>query len=246
MVRNIWSNFVHLVTRVGGLTRYRDHHFYPGVLGRDAFVLDLGVHKGEFSRFITSEYGCSVLGLEANPQLYGVLPALARARFLNLAICPHDRPVTFYVSENPEASSVFEEAAKATGSHIGISVGGITLDSLINNNKIGFVDLLKVDIESAEFEMLNMACEETLSKISQITVEFHVREGSKEFSSERVRTICQRLGRLGFQTFVMDRNFTDVLFLNTKRIRWRFAERLAMVVYRFLIMPVRFAMSGKR
>lgn len=246
MLRNIWSGFVNLVARAAGLKQQRAHHFYPGMLGTSSLVIDLGAHKGEFSRFITSEYRCSVLALEANPQLYEALPTLPGAKFMNLAIYRHDSPVVFHVSENPEASSVFEEVAQGTGGLTKISVEGITLDSLLKKNNIRLVDLLKVDIESAEFEMLEMASEETLSKITQITVEFHVRKGSKEYSVERVRTVIQRLGRLGFWSLVMDRDYTDVLFLNTRRMNLRFAERMAMVVHRFIIMPARVATTNAK
>lgn len=246
MLQNLWSKFVRLVARVAGLKQQRGHHFYPGMLGSDALVIDLGAHKGEFSRLITSDYGCSVLGLEANPQLYEALPTLPRARFMNLAIHRDDSPVVFYLSEDPESSSLFEEVAQATGGLTRITVAGTTLDSLLKKNKITSVSLLKVDIEGAEFQMLERASEETLAKIAQITVEFHASKLSKGHSAERVRTIGQRLRRLGFQTLAMDRDYTDVLFLNTSRIPWRLMERMAMVVHRFIIMPARVVLHSPK
>lgn len=239
MFKNYWSRFVKLIARLSGLKEQRAHHFYPGMLGCNSLVVDLGAHKGEFAQFITSEYECSVLGLEANTQLFQALPTLPRVKFLNLAINREDAPIVFHVSENPEASSVFEDVAQATGGLTKVSVEGITLDSLLKKHTITSVDLLKVDIESAEFQMLELASEETLNKINQITVEFHVRDGHAEYSADRVLTLSQRLERLGFRTFVMDRKYTDVLFLRTSRIPWHFTERLAMAVYRFLVMPAR-------
>lgn len=239
MLRKPWSNFVKLVARMAGLRQQRAHHFYPGTLSGRSLVVDLGAHKGEFSRFITSEYGCSVMGLEANPHLFEALPALPRTRFMNLAINRNDAPVVFHVSDNLEASSVIEEVAKSLGSLTKVTVTGITLDSLFDNNKITSVDLLKVDIESSEFLMLEMATDKTLAKAGQITVEFHLKAGSNEYSVERVMTISKRLGRLGFRTLVMDRDYTDVLFLNTNRVPLKFAQRIALAVYSSIIMPAR-------
>lgn len=239
MLRKLWSNFVSLIARMAGLRQERAHHFYHGALGASSLVVDLGTHKGEFSRFVTAEYGCSVLGLEANPHLYEVLPTLPRARFMNLAISREDSPVVFNVSDNVEASSVIEEMAQSFGSSTKVTVAGITLDSLFDKNIITSVDLLKVDIESSEFQMLEMASSEALTKAAQITVEFHLKAGSKEYSAERVMTISKRLGQLGFRTFVMDRDYTDVLFLNPNRIPLKFTQRIALAIYSSIIMPAR-------
>jgi hypothetical protein len=221
-----WSRFVKQVAHSAGFEQQRAHHFHPGVLNRDATVIDLGVHKGEFARFISETYGCSVLGLEANPHLFARLPTLPRVKFLNL-------------SENPEASSVFEGVAQATGYLNPVEVRGITLDSLIISNGVSSVELLKVDIESAEFDMFERAGDETLTRAVQITVEFHLGPAGSEFSPDRLRRISRRLERLGFATYVMDRNFTDVLFLNTRRLTPTFPQRLAQAAYRHLIMPAR-------
>lgn len=239
MLKNIWSKFVKLIARLAGLTQQRAHHFYPAVIGNSSVVVDLGAHKGEFAQFITAQYGASVIGLEANPHLFTNLPKLPRTKFLNLAIHHQNTEVVFNVSDNPEASSVFKEVASATGNISQVSVTGKTLDTLFTENEIKSVDLLKVDIESAEFQMLELASEEALARVTQITVEFHITKTSADYSAARIEKICQRLQRLGFTNFVMDRDYTDVLFLKKHNIPWRFSERLAMVAHRVIIMPGR-------
>lgn len=238
-MQNLWSIFVRWIAAISGLKQTRAHHFYPRTLNKYSTVVDLGAHKGDFSRFISTEYQCSVLGVEANPTLYDALPKLPSVRFLNVAIYKDDRSVVFNLSDNQEASSVFEENAELTGPLSKITVAGRTLDSLLKNNGIKTVDLLKVDIESAEFQMLELTPDDLLSQISQITVEFHISPAAGEFSTERFHAICSRLRRLGFLDLAMDRDFTDVLFLNTNRIDFNLTERMAMVVHRQLIMPSR-------
>ena len=188
---------------------------------------------------MTSQFGCSVLGLEANPGLFAALPALPRVTFLNLAIHRENAPVVFHLSDNPESSSVFEELAHSASPMAKVSVAGITLDSLLAQHNLASVDLLKVDIESAEFQMLELATDAMLSRINQITVEFHVSAAVPAHSVASVQAISHRLHRLGFRTFVMDRLCTDVLFLQPSRLPWKLTERVAMVIYRLLIMPAR-------
>lgn len=238
-MKKFWADFVKWIATVSGLTQQRAHHFYPSALNSNSLVIDLGAHKGEFSKFVSCEYKCSVLGVEANPKLFQALPSLPRVRFLNLAIHRDDSPVVFHLSNNEESSSVFEEIAEPTGEITTVTVPGITLDSLLKNNGITTVDLLKVDIESAEFQMIEQTTDHALSLMSQITVEFHINPNSEEFSTRRFHAICCRLRRLGFLDLAMDRDFTDVLFLNTKRIHCNLTERVAMVAQRLLITTAR-------
>jgi FkbM family methyltransferase len=239
MLRNLWSHFVSTTSRMAGLRKERDHHFYQKALGPSSLVVDLGLHKGQFSRFVTSQYGCFVIGLEANPSLFERLEAFPRCQFINFAINNRDSPVMFNVSNNPEASSVLEEMAQSFGPFAKVTVPGITLDTLFEKYSITQVDLLKVDIEGSEFDMLMAVSKETLAKVAQITVEFHLNAGSPDFSLKRLLLICQRLRSHGFRVFFMDRNYTDVLFLNPFRIPLKFAERIALAVYSCIIMPVR-------
>ena len=224
---------------MAGLRKKRDHHFYQGVLRPSSLVLDLGLHKGQFSKFVISEYGCFVIGLEANPCLFERLELFPKGKFLNFAVNNLDSPVVFNVSNNPEASSVLEEMAQSFGASVQVTVPGITLDSLFEKYSITQVDLLKVDIEGSEFDMLMVVSKETLAKVAQITVEFHLKAGSPDFSLKRLLLICQRLRSHGFCVFFMDRNYTDVLFLNPIRIPLKFTERIALAVYSCIIMPVR-------
>jgi FkbM family methyltransferase len=217
MLRHLWSKFSRLVKVASGERTHR-----PGQLNEDSLVVDLGVHKGEFSRLIATEYGCSVLGVEANPQLFNSLPALPRARFLNQAIHSQDAPVTFHVSKNLEASSISQEIAQSGGGVVPVTVRGITLDTLFKENAVSSVDLLKVDIECGEFPMLELTSAETLARITQLTVEFHVTPASGAHSVERVKAIMRRLGQIGFRPLVMNGSYTDVLFLNTNRLHCLF------------------------
>lgn len=214
------------------------------MIGPDALVVDLGAHKGEFSAFVSAEYQCAVLGLEAHPRLYSQLPKFERVRFKNLAIHRDDSDVLFHLSENLEASSIFENVAAASGHQESVAITGTTLDALFDSEKITQVALLKVDIENAEFQMLEAVSERTLSKISQITVEFHVTPSPSEFTSARVWAISRRLRPFGFETYVMDGSYTDVLFLREQGFPFHLRERLAMFVYRKLVMPIRRLIHG--
>jgi hypothetical protein len=87
------------------------------------------------------------------------------------------------------------------------------------------VDLLKLDIEGAEFEVIESTPDSILRSIGQITVEFH--DFQPRFAGrglfERAR---RRLVNLGFACCLMSfRSNGDVLFLNSEQLRLRAGRR---------------------
>lgn len=246
-LRRIWQKIAIGVNQTSGFVENRAHHFHPGTLNNDKIVIDLGCHRGEFASFIAKKYSCPILGVEANPELFVTLPKLPRTEYLNVAISCNDKPLKFFISITPEASSIFQDLAQSTGSISENIVDGVTLDTLLESKKINKVGLLKVDIESAEFGMLELIKDETLSKIAQITVEFHiVKNPSSQFSMDRIKKICRRMKQAGFKSFVMDHNGCDVLFLNPKTIPWILTERFAMSLHSIFLTPLRLYYLSKK
>ena len=99
-----------------------------------------------------------------------------------------------------------------------VSVEIISLPTLMKREGLTHIDLLKLDIEGAEFDLIAQTPEKTLCSISQITVEFH--DFQSQYAGiglfEKARA---RLKRLGFACCLMSfRTHGDVLFLNRARL----------------------------
>lgn len=244
MLKNLWLKFQRRVATNAGLTEYRDHHFYPHFLGDQSFSLDLGSHKGEFARYLSQTFGCEIIGLEANPVLHGNLPNLPKTRFLNLAVSDTNSPIEFHISDNPEASSIYEDRAVDAGKAQKVSIEGVTLDKLIKDTGANRVHLVKIDIESAEFPLFETVSETTLSNIDQLTVEFHPIPGSEIYSISRIMKICDRMKEFGFTPLVMNRQFTDVLFLNLNHLKIPLHHRFHLLIYQYFVMPIRMILNS--
>jgi hypothetical protein len=81
------------------------------------------------------------------------------------------------------------------------------------------LDLHKLDIEGAEFDLIEQTPDDVWLRVSQITVEFH--DFLPRFAGrglfKRART---RLEKLGFLCCLMSfRTHGDVLFLNQRRLK---------------------------
>ena len=222
----------------------RGHHILGACLPRGAVVIDAGAHRGEFSRQAKSEFGCRCYGLEPNPALFA---ALLDADFEGKACCAlsgRDGTAAFLLSDNPEAGHLSPTSpARPRGSLNDCRAGGtwcpglpaeanvvqveaVSLETALRRFGLERIDLLKLDIEGAEFQVLGEAPAHVLQSIGQITVEFHDflpewRDGQK------VAGVRRRLESLGFLYCQFSfRTHGDVLFVNTAWHRLSFLRKL--------------------
>ena len=223
------------------VTVKRGHHFVIGLLDEYSIIIDLGANRGNFSNELVMECGCLVYAIEAVPRLFDTIPCHPRIRKFNLAIAEKNSPISFFVSSQEESGSVSNLPPGIVVE--AISVNGVTLGSFIESQGIDTVDLLKIDIEGAETGLLKTIDNETLSRIKQITVEFH--DFLPYFDQkEDIRIIKHRLNNLGFECIRYSMRYhADVLFVNRKlsglkplQIVWlKWVDRYAQTLKRYLL-----------
>jgi FkbM family methyltransferase len=127
----------------------------------------------------------------------------------NLAISDRNGQTAFYLSANPERSSVFSAIGESTRTVI--EVAACTLEQLLRQQGITTIDLLKVDIEGAEVMMFASMSTDVLRRVSQITIEFH--DFCDYMTAEQVEAIRDRLRAEGFEEFCFNMDNTNWLFV---------------------------------
>jgi FkbM family methyltransferase len=185
-------------------------------------VVDAGAHRGEFSAEIIRRFGCQCHLIEANPELARNLTVAGAASITVAALGARDGRGTLHVSENLEAAGLFNASSATTG----VEVKTISLATLIERLGITKIDILKLDIEGAEFELIASTPDQILQRINQISVEFHDFKpafcGRGLFENSR-----KLLEALGFICCNMAfRTHGDVLFLNRHRLHIELWESL--------------------
>ncbi len=197
-------------------------------LGSASVVVDAGAHRGEFSRQLAERFGCQCYLVEANPELADALgreKTFAGVTAAALGVRAGCAP--FYVRQNLEASSLLPgggATVAATNAEV------ISLRSLVERYDLPRIDVLKLDVEGAEFDVLINAPAEMLTAIGQITVEFHDFQPAFQGRGlyERVR---RRLRSLNFACCsTAFRTHGDVLFLNRSRFTIGPAASLGLAV----------------
>ena len=206
------------------LRKIRGHHVRVDILDRESIIVDAGAHRGEFSSDLHKLTGCRCLLIEANPDLAAKLRQLQLGPVINAALTTSDGETVLAVRENLEASSIFPRSNY--GPETTVTIRKISLVSVLEELGSDHIDLLKLDIEGAEFELLGQTPSHVLRKIKQITVEFH--DFLAGFGDRHlVRQTYSRLRSLGFVYAVMSfRTRGDVLFLNLDHNRLSIVEKV--------------------
>lgn len=193
------------------LTRISGHTFLASNLSSRSTVLDLGANRGAFASAVKQRWGCRIHSVEPAPSLAEALSAIPGIEVYQVAVSASGGELLFRVDPcNSESSAIAREADEHT-----IVVPGTTLEALAE--RVGQIDLLKMDVEGAEVEILGSAPDPLLEAIPQLTVEFHDFKPSAGVSAAMVRRVLARMRSLGFVVFVNTIwTFGDVLFVNRR------------------------------
>jgi len=204
--------------------RVEGHSFLQGSLHPESVVVDLGINQANFASNIHALTGCQVLGVEAVPDLAAKAPAHDWLRVVNVAIAGTDGTVTMHLNQTGDATLRTDMSEDDVTT---VDVRATTLESFLAAHDVGRVDLLKVDIEGAEFELFDTAADTLLARLSQITIEFH--DFKNAALTPDVNRIKARMRALGFICLTFSGNNTDVLFVNRRHLRVGIVARAYML-----------------
>jgi FkbM family methyltransferase len=171
-------------------------------------VLDCGLgDNADFSEEIITRFGARCHGVDPTRKHQASLAAVASRHGDRLRLCPValagvTGSMTFYEAADRISGSLFREHMNAKGA-IAYPVRCFTLEDLMGDIGLSQVDLLKLDIEGAEYEVLASIGDEKLAGIGQIVVEFH-HYCVPRFLGRDTRNMVERIRRLGFQSYSLD------------------------------------------
>ena len=195
-------------------------------------VVDAGAHVGLFS-LRAARHAARVIAIEPHPLTLHLLKLNLRQNAINnvtvmeRALWGSPKPVTLVDGAHSAANSVI------AGQSNGEEVKTVTLEEILRG--AGPIDLLKLDVEGAEFGVIESARPATLAKVNAIVGELHP-EGKKE----RVSEIADKLRSVGFSVAIVDppvefwRDSVSRLLANSGRLRGnRRLKALVLAAYSF-------------
>jgi len=178
-----------------GINFIGEHYYYERVMSSKSNVIDLGANEGLFSKAISEAHHCRIIMVEPNKRLLSEVQ-IPKSTVLNAVVSTENKCFDFFISENPEASSLDRNYAEKFGLLSVSKLPGVTLEKILKKFDFTVVDLLKVDIEGAEIDLLLNSDDAVLKIFKQITVEFH--DFIEPSQIDSIKSIKKRLSQLGF------------------------------------------------
>lgn len=172
---------------------------YAPFLGSHPVVFDVGACKGEYTDHVLSKIpGAKCFLFEPNTGLFNTL---SHKNKYEIALSDKTGQIKFYMcsDEYSALSSTYErEVFKDVGSVVE-TVNSTTVDLFCAENGVNTIDLLKVDVEGAEFDVLrgsrNMMSEK---KIKFIQVEYG---GTYIDAGIKLADIIEYSGDFGYKAY---------------------------------------------
>jgi len=177
-----------------------EHYIVTSALSEKSTVFDLGANLGRFSTELAEQFHCVCVALEPAPENVARIPGHPRVRVVQGAIAGRAGTGELQLAADCTANRLIpshERGAPSAGAR-SITVPLLDYPALLKRASIQKVDLLKVDVEGAEWDFFDSLTDPDLLSIGQITVEFHdfVQELGE---ARRTWPVYQRLLRLGFR-----------------------------------------------
>jgi len=151
------------------------------------FIIDCGSNVGYSCLYFSTLFPTAkIIGIEPQKENYNQFKKniinYDNIKAINGAIWHRNIAMSIKNENDPSASFEVEEAQNAES-----AIRGVTIDALIEKNNLVFIDILKIDIEGAEYDLFKNNPHSWLTKTRCLIIELHdlVRPGiSKTFFSE--------------------------------------------------------------
>lgn len=191
--------------------------FTPEGLNEDSIVYSLGVgDEIDFDLSIIDKYGVTVHGFDPTPSSIDMLNAADlpdRFHFYPWAVTAEDGSLMFYPRLKKDGSKsdvMYTMIAEEETVDDVIEVPAYSLSTIAQKLGHQHIDLLKMDIEGAEYEVLDGLLASPI-KPTQLLVEFHHRFAG--IGLEKTADIIQRLRDDGYRIFAISEIGREVSFL---------------------------------
>lgn len=191
-------------SRSFGIERIGPGYFVRSCLNEDSVVLDCGLgDNADFSEAVITRFGSRCYGVDPTRKHQQSLAVVGlrhgdRLRLHSVALAGKSGSTTFYEPVHQISGSLFHEHSNAEDA-VCYEVRSLTFEDLLQELELASVDLLKLDIEGAEYEVLAGISDERLARIGQIVVEFH-HYCVPRFRASQTKRAIARIKALGFQS----------------------------------------------
>jgi FkbM family methyltransferase len=199
------------------IERHGDWFVSPESLSAASIVYSLGIgHDISFDLSIIARYGVSVQAFDPTPSAVAWLAQQALPptfHVFEVGVAGFDGDAVFSLPADPRNPSFrYQGRADPTGSDLTCQVR--RLPTLMQHLNHAYIDVLKMDIEGAEYEVIDDLLAAQVP-IGQLLVEFHHRKPG--IGADRTRLAVSRLREAGFRLVHLSSSGQEMVFLGPQR-----------------------------
>ncbi len=189
---------------------YSNSFIFIENFNENSVAIDVGcAQDADFSKTIINNYGIVCFGIDPTLKHQRELRALEKKlegsfKYFPFAISANDELITFYESKSNQSGSLIQDHINVKNDEIlEYKVQGLRIPSLIKKLNLKKVDLLKLDIEGAEYDLLKNTEHKDLLNIDQIFIEFH-HHAVSNYSNKDTNFLVRKLMQFGYNSFTYD------------------------------------------
>ena len=167
-----FSDHPHDIVTTFVLLARRDY----GNIQKNSIVIDIGANIGVFSLYAVGMGAKKVYAYEPSQHAYKVLLHNIVKNQLEDKVIPYKLAVCKTDGNKvriPIESSPYNRVVSEDNTQNWAMVETVTLERIVQDSEVDFVDLLKIDCEGMEYDILLSTTESVFSKIKAIRMEYH-------------------------------------------------------------------------
>lgn len=166
-----------------------------GGSGLAPIVLDCGGHIGSFTMYIKSHWpNAKVFAMEPVPDNQALFQQnISRNNLSDVTMIPqalYGESGTFYIDLAGKQYDAVNITAQKPAHDQFITIDALTLDQVIAQHNLSIIDLMKLDVEGAEYHIFEHSFDALRSHVRRIIMEFHP-AGSKAKRDEIVNRLSE-------------------------------------------------------
>lgn len=168
---------------------------YDNILNDKSIVFDVGGYEGKFSNLIYEKYKCNIFIFEPIPGHYSIIKEsllnIEKIKIFNYGLLDKNEELGINIADS--ASSIYPIRKSKT------IVNFKDILEVIANFKLDNIDLIKLNVEGAEFSILNhIIRNEKINIFDNLQIQFHEID---ENSKHQYKLISEKLSETHAPTF---------------------------------------------